>query len=154
LGDEFHADLTWIRRQRVDEQYFKRTENFDAHLEYGATAGTLHRNAIGGIVFRYGMNLPNDFGPGRLEAPASACINRPAGNQSMYLFTRVGGKLVEYNRFLSGLTTEPAVGVLQMGIAYRYKAFEVNYSQTFMTREYKEQGSTDSYGAINMMWRF
>ena len=154
LGNEFHTDLTWIRRQRVDEQYFKRTENFDAHLEYGATAGTLHRNAIGGIVFRYGMNLPNDFGPGRLEAPASACINRPAGNQSMYLFTRVGGKLVEYNRFLSGLTTEPAVGVLQMGIAYRYKAFEVNYSQTFMTREYKEQGSTDSYGAINMMWRF
>ena len=100
------------------------------------------------------MNLPNDFGPGRLEAPASACISKPAQTQSMYLFTRVGGKLVEYDRFLSGLTTEPAVGVLQMGIAYRYKSFEINYSQTFLTREYKEEASTDSYAAINMMYRF
>jgi len=154
LGNEFHTDLTWIRRQRVDERYFVRTENFDSHLEYGATVGTLHRNAIGGIVFRYGMNLPNDFGPGRLEAPASACINKPAQTQSAYLFTRVGGKLVEYDRFLSGLTPEPAVAVLQVGMAYRYKSFEVSYSQTFLTREYKEQGSTDSYAALNMMYRF
>ena len=154
LKDEFETDVTWLRRQRVDEQYFKRTENFDAHLEYGATVGTLHRNANLGIVFRYGMNLPNDFGPGRLEAPASACINKPAEVQSAYIFTRIGGKLVEYNRFLTGLTTEPAVGQLQIGAVYRYKSFEMSYSQTFLTREYKEQGSTDSYGAINLTWRF
>jgi hypothetical protein len=154
LKDEFETDVTWLRRQRVDEQYFKRTENFDAHLEYGATVGTLHRNANLGIVFRYGMNLPNDFGPGRLEAPASACIDKPAEVQSAYIFTRIGGKLVEYNRFLTGLTMEPAVGQLQIGAAYRYKSFEMSYSQTFLTREYKEQGSTDSYGAINLTWRF
>jgi hypothetical protein len=154
LGGEFHTDLTWLRRQRLDERYFVRTENFDSHLEYGATVGTLHRNAIAGMVFRYGINLPNDFGPGRLEAPASACINKPAEKQSAYIFTRIGGKLVEYDRFLSGLTPEPAVAVLQVGMAYRYKSFEVNYSQTFMTREYKEQGSTDSYGALNMIYRF
>ncbi len=154
LKDEFEADATWLRRQRVDEQYFKRTENFDAHLEYGATVGTLHRNADLGIVFRYGINLPNDFGPGRLEAPASACIDKPAQTQSAYIFTRFGGKLVEYDRFLTGLTTEPVVGQLQIGMAYRYKSFEVSYSQTFLTREYKEQGSTDSYAALNMMYRF
>ncbi len=154
LGNEFETDLTWLRRQRVDEQYFKRTENFDAHLEYGATVGTLHRNADLGIVFRYGINLPNDFGPGRLEAPASACIDKPAEVQSAYIFTRIGGKLVEYNRFLTGLTTEPAVGQLQIGAVYRYKSFEMSYSQTFLTREYKEQASTDSYGAINVMYRF
>jgi lipid A 3-O-deacylase len=154
LGNEFHTDLTWLRRQRVAEQYFKRTDNFDAHLEYGATVGTLHRNANLGIVFRYGINLPNDFGPGRLEAPASACIDKPASKSSMYLFTRLGGKLVEYNRFLTGLDPEPAVGLFQVGAVYRYKSFEAGYSQTFLTREYKEQGSTDSYGAINVTWHF
>jgi len=153
-GDEFHTDLTWIRRQRIDEQYFRRTENFDAHLEYGATVGTLHRDAEAGIVFRYGMNLPNDFGPGRLEAPASACIDKPTETQTAYIFTRLGGKLVEYNRFMTGLTTEPAVGQWQLGVACRYKSLEISYSQTFLTREYKQQGSTDSYGAINIMWRF
>jgi lipid A 3-O-deacylase len=154
LGDEFETDVTWLKRQRVAEQYFKRTENFDSHLEYGATVGTLHRNANLGIIFRYGINLPNDFGPGRLEAPASACIEKPAEVQTAYIFTRVGGKLVQYDRFLSGLETEPAVALLQVGVVYRYKSLEISYSETFLTREYKEQGSTDSYGAINLMWRF
>jgi lipid A 3-O-deacylase len=154
LTNEFEADLMWLRRQRVSEQYFKRTENFDSHLEYGATVGTLHRSANLGIIFRYGLNLPNDFGPGRLEAPASACISRPKTTQTAYIFTRIGGKLVEYDRFLSGLTTEPAVGQWQVGAVCRYKSLEVSYSQTFLTREYREQGSTDSYGAINLMWRF
>jgi hypothetical protein len=114
----------------------------------------VHRNANLGIIFRYGMHLPNDFGPGRLEAPASACIAKPTEVQTAYLFARVGGKLVQYDRFLSGLETEPAVAQFQIGGVYRYKSLEVSYSQTFLTREYREQGSTDSYGAINLMWRF
>ena len=154
LGNEFTADVTWLRRQRVAERYFARTENFDSHLEYGFTAGSVHRNANLGIIFRYGMHLPNDFGPGRLEAPASGCIAKPTEVQTAYLFARVGGKVVQYDRFLSGLETEPAVGQFQVGGVYRYKSLEVNYSQTFLTREYREQGSADSYGALNLMWRF
>jgi hypothetical protein len=154
LGDELEADVTWLKRQRVDERYCKRTENFDSHLEYGFTAGSLHRNANLGVIFRYGLHLPNDFGPGRLEAPASACIEKPAEVQTAYLFTRIGGKLVQYDRFLSGLEAEPAVAQLQVGVAYRYKSLEISYSETFLTREYKEQGSTDSYGAINLTWWF
>jgi len=71
-----------------------------------------------------------------------------------YIFTRIGGKLVQYDRFLSGLDTEPAVGQFQLGVVYRYKSFEISYSQTFLTREYDEQDNSDSYGAINLMWRF
>jgi hypothetical protein len=61
---------------------------------------------------------------------------------------------VQHDRFLSGLDAEPAVGQLHVGAVYRYKSFEISYSETFLTREYKEQASTDSYGAINLMWRF
>ena len=139
LGNELHTDITWLRRQRVSEQYFARTENFDSHLEYGATVGTLHRNANLGIIFRYGINLPNDFGPGRLEVPASGCIAKPEEVHTAYIFTRIGGKLVQYDRFLSGLSTEPAVGQFQAGVVYRYESFEISYSQTFLTREYEEQ---------------
>jgi len=153
LGDEFHADLMWLRRERLPG-LFKRTENFDMHIEYGGTAGTLQRNAEASIIFRYGINIPNDFGPGRLAAPASACIDKPANKQSFYLFTRAGGKLVQYNRFLSGLDAERVVGQWQIGGVYRYKDFEFIMSETFLTREYKEQESTDSYGAINLTWHF
>jgi lipid A 3-O-deacylase len=154
LGDEFAMDAAWLKRQRVPERYFKRTENFDSHLEYGFTAGSVHRNANLGIIFRYGLNLPNDFGPGRLEAPASACISKPQTVQTAYLFTRIGGKLVQYDRFLSGLDTEPVVGQFQLGAVYRYKSLEVSCSQTFLTKEYEEQGSADSYGSVNLTWRF
>jgi lipid A 3-O-deacylase len=154
IRDEFHADLTWLRRQRISEQYLKRTENFDSHLEYGATAGSLHRNAVAGIIFRYGLNLPNDFGPERLEAPASGCIAKPVDIHTAYIFTRIGGKLVQYDRFLSGLDTKPVVGQFQLGVVYRYKSLEASYSQTFLSNEYEEQDNSDSYGAINLMWRF
>jgi lipid A 3-O-deacylase len=154
LGNEFHADLTWLRRHRIGERPLGPAPNLDSHLEYGGTLGTLHRNVNAGIIFRYGINLPNDFGPGRLEAPASACIAKPQEIHTAYLFARVGGKLVQYDRFLSGLDTETAVGQFQLGVAYRYKSLEASFSQTFLSKEYDEQGQTDSYGAINLMWHF
>jgi lipid A 3-O-deacylase len=154
LGNEFHTDITWLRRQRIGERPLGPAPNLDTHFEYGATLGTLHRNANAGIIFRYGINLPNDFGPGRLEAPASGCIAKPQEVHTAYFFTRIGGKLVQYDRFLSGLDTETAVGQFQLGAVYRYKSFEASISQTFLSKEYSEQGSADSYGAINLMWRF
>jgi lipid A 3-O-deacylase len=154
LSDEFAADFTYFKRQRTDAIIFKRTENFDSHIEYGFTAGTVHRNAILGLLFRGGVNLPNDFGPGRLEAPASATDKNRDDLTHVYLFSRLGGKLVEYDRFLTGLSEKPLVGVIQTGIGWRYKAFELTYAQTFLTREYDEQPSKDSYGSLTLSYRF
>lgn len=154
LGDEFAVDFTWMRKQKTDGLPFKHTSNFDSHVEYGFTGGSVHRNANLGLVLRWGYNLPNDFGPGRLEMPSSACGGAAGGNSSVYLFTRVGGKLVQYGRFLSGLDEEPAVGLIQVGLAGRYKSLQVAYSQTFMTREYKEQPETDSFGTLTVTYYF
>jgi lipid A 3-O-deacylase len=154
LGDEFAADFTYFKKQRADEITFKRTENFDSHIEYGFTAGSVHRNAILGVLFRGGINLPNDFGPGRLEAPACATDASRDDLTHLYLFTRLGGKLVEFDRFLTGLSAKPLVGVLQMGIGWRHKSFELTYSQTFLTSEYDEQPSEDSYGSLTLSYLY
>lgn len=90
LGNEVHTDITWLRRQRVSEQCFARTENFDSHLEYGATVGTLHRNANLGIIFRYGLNLPNDFGPGRLECGVGVHSETQRGSYGVYFYENRG----------------------------------------------------------------
>jgi lipid A 3-O-deacylase len=150
LGDEPAADFMWLKRQRADGLPFRHTSNFDSHLEYGFTAGSVHRNANLGVILRYGTDLPNDFGPGRLDAPACATGPITEDRTYFYLFTRLGGKLVQYDRFLTGLDDEPVVGQLQLGVVWRYKTFEISYSQTFLTREYKEQPEADSYGALNM----
>jgi hypothetical protein len=153
LGNEFHADFTWYKRQRAD-LFVKHTSNFDAHLEYGFTAGSLHRNANLSLLLRYGFDLPDDFGPGRLEAPACTTGKIKGDRRYFYIFGRIGGKLVQYDRFLSGLSEKTAVGQLQVGVAFRYKNIQISYSQTFLTREYREQPSADSIGALNLTWYF
>jgi len=133
---------------------FGQTPEFDSYLEYGFRAGSVFRNANLGLIFRLGENLPNDFGPGRLEAPY--CATGPIGEKHSYLyfFGRASVKFVQYDRFLTGLDAEPFVGQFQVGVVWRYKSFQVSYSQTFLTREYKEQPDTDSYAALNLSYRF
>jgi hypothetical protein len=154
IDDEFAIDFTWFKRQRADGLFFRHTPNFDSHLEYGFTAGSVHRNVLLGIIVRAGINLPNDFGPGRLEAPDCAIVPDSDKLKHFYLFSRLGGKLVEHDRFLTGLDEEPAVGQLQVGTAFQYKTFEITYSQTFLTREYREQPDADSYASIVLSYRF
>jgi hypothetical protein len=154
LDDESAVDFTWLKRQRADGLLFRRTADFDSHLEYGFTAGSVHRSANLGVILRWGDNLPNDFGPGRLEAPD--CVTGPIGDKQTYLyfFTRAGGKVVQYDRFLTGLDEEPVVGQLQVGVVWRYKSFQASYSLTLLTREYKEQPEADSFAALNLSCYF
>ncbi len=153
LDDEFAIDFTWLKRQRAD-WLLRRTADFDSHLEYGFTGGSVHRSANLGVILRWGANLPNDFGPGRLEA-LSCVTGRISEEQTyLYFFTRAGGKVVQYDRFLSGLDEKPVVGQLQLGVVWRYKSFQASYSQTFLTREYKEQPDADSFAALNLSYYF
>ena len=154
LSDELAVDFTWMRQQRLLDGWFKPTDKTDVIAEYGFTAGSVHRHAQAGLIFRYGFNLGNTFGPGRLELPAGISTLRKTGEKSGYLFARAGIKAVEHNRFLTGLTTEPLVGEFQAGAVYTYKKLDIAYSQTFLTQEYKQQTANDSFGAITVSWRF
>jgi len=54
LDDEFAVDFMWFKKQRFDIGPIRRTSNFDTHLEYGFTAGSVHRNANLGLTVRIG----------------------------------------------------------------------------------------------------
>jgi hypothetical protein len=154
LSDEFAIDVTYMRKKRFLEGWIKPTEKTDVIAEYGFTAGSVHRHAQAGLTFRYGFNLGNTFGPGRLSLPAGISTLRVSDAKSGYLFARAGAKAVEYNRFLTGLDTEPLVGEFQVGAVYQCKKVELGYSQTFFTREFGEQSGKDSIGAVTVTCRF
>ncbi len=154
LDDEFAIDFTWLKKHRADGLPFRHTEIFDSFLEYGFTAGSVHRNADVGLIMRLGKNLPNDFGPGRLEAPY--CATGTIGDKQTYyyLFGRATAKFVEHNRFLTGLDTRPVVGQFQVGAVWRHKSLELSYSQTFLTDEFEEQSGHDSFASLFLSYYF
>ena len=155
LSDELAVDLTFMRKQRLQDGWFKPTESTDFIAEYGFTAGSVHRLLQAGMTVRYGFNLDNTFGPARLALPSGiSTLRKDETTRSGYLFARVTGKAIEYNRFLTGLDTEPLVGEFQVGAVYQYKKLEIGYSQTFFTQEFEEQSGKDSLGALTLSWKF
>ena len=154
LADELAADVRYMRQQRLLEGWLAPTEKTDVIAEYGFTVGSVHRHAQAGVTFRYGFNLGNTFGPARLALPAGISTLRNKNEKSGYLFARASAKAVEYNRFLTGLDTEPLVGEFQAGAVYQCRQFELGYSQTLFTREFGEQSGKDSIGAVTLTWRF
>ncbi len=66
LGDEPAADFMWVRKYRHKNGLLAPTDLTDVITDFGFTAGSLHRHAEAGIMFRYGGKLPKDFGPGSL----------------------------------------------------------------------------------------
>jgi len=155
LGDELAVDLTFMRKQRLQSGWFEPTKSTDFITEYGFTVGSVHRHLQAGATVRYGFNLDNTFGPGRLALPSGiSTLRKDKTAHSGYLFARVTGKAVEHNRFLSGLDPEPLMGEFQIGAVYQYKKLELGYSQTFFTQEFEEQSGKDSFGAVTLSWKF
>ncbi|MEN8127021.1 MAG: lipid A deacylase LpxR family protein [Planctomycetota bacterium] len=155
LGDELAVDLTFMRKQRLQNGWFKPTESTDFIAEYGFTAGSVHRHLQAGLTVRYGFNLDKTFGPARLVLPSGiSTLRKDETAHSGYLFTRAAVKAVERNRFLTGLDEEPLVGEFQVGAVYQYKKLELGYSQTFFTQEFEEQSGKDSFGALTLSWKF
>jgi hypothetical protein len=153
LGDEFGFNVTYQRKWKIE---LFTDEQWAAELipQAGFTLGTVNRHANIGVLARIGVRLPDDFGPGRIEEPAAAtAIGR--SDSGGYLFIRLGGKAVEHNTFLEGnnykfshgVNAEPIFGEVQLGAVIRWYRVELGYSQTFMSREFKGQRGTDSFGA-------
>jgi len=155
LGDELAVDLSFMRKQRLQNGWFEPTESTDFITEYGFTVGSVHRHLQAGVTVRYGFNLDNTFGPGRLALPSGiSTLRKDETARSGYLFARVTGKAIEHNRFLTGLDPEPLMGEFQIGAVYQYKKLELGYSQTFFTQEFEEQSGKDSFGAVTLSWKF
>jgi lipid A 3-O-deacylase len=167
LRDEPALQLTIRKKWRFDVDRLWRQADassfgVQAIPEIGGTLGNVHRHIEAGTVLRAGWNLPDDFGPSRLNNLGSATGGNPFQGWSFYGFARVGGRIVEHNLFLEGNTwrdslsveAKPFVGELQLGavLAYHWQnwALAGGYSQTFSTKEFDGQDGTHAWGAYTI----
>lgn len=137
---------------------------FDLTPHAGAAVGNVFTYANAGATLRFGWNLPDDYGPPRVQPslPASGFFESQS-NFGWYLFAGVEGRAVARNIFLDGNTfadsrsvsKEPLVADLQFGIAMTIgKSTRLAYTQVFRTREFTGQRDADKFGAISLSMRF
>lgn len=136
-----------------------------SNLEYellpkvGGSLGTVLREVRAGMEGRFGWELPDNFGTGRLREVEDVTGGYQRGF-STYAFGRVTGRAVQHDIFLDGTEFSdspsvdriPWVGELQLGVKLAYRAsswqFDLGYGQTFMTRKFEEQDDGHALG----MW--
>jgi hypothetical protein len=168
LGDELAVNLSWRRKWRIDFEPFDNPQNLADDWawqfipEAGIDVGTVYRRAHVGGLLRYGFNLPDDFGPGRLIDPSSATGRSIRKGVGTYFYVKAVGRYVEWNTFIEGsnrrnpsraVSLEPFLGEFTAGFSVDWRTrnnwvFSVDYGQTYFTHEFEEQKTDDGLGHI------
>lgn len=135
---------------------------FDLEPHIGFAAGNAYDYLNAGAMARVGINLPDDFGPPRLEPslPGSSFFE-PNGAISAYIFGGVDGRAVGRNIFLDGNTFETSrsvdkrilVGDLQIGAVVQLGGARLSFTHVFRSKEFDTQPSTDQFGSVDLTFR-
>jgi hypothetical protein len=136
--------------------------SFDVQPHFGAALGNVHIYANGGAMARFGLNLPDDYGPPRLQPslPGSNFFE-PPDVFSAYVFAGVDGRAVARNIFLDGNTfmqsrhvhKHPFFGDLQFGFVIATRVWRLSFSHVYRSREYKTQDKSTEFGSLNFTLR-
>jgi len=164
LHNEPGLELTYERSWRYRVKLFQDLElQADPHV--GGALGNVYIFANAGAMARLGFNLPDDFGPVRVDPslPGSYYFEpRKEGALGGYAFVGVDGRAVARNIFLDGNTfassrhvdKENFVADFQYGAAVTYDRFRLTYTHVFRTREFTTQRGADQFGAISLSVRY
>lgn len=134
----------------------------DLEPHIGGAAGTSYDYLNAGAMLRVGFNIPDDFGPLRIQPalPGSSYFE-PEGGFSAYAFAGVDGRVMGRNIFLDGNTWRDSpsvdkdtfVGDLTLGAAITFSSMRLAFTHVFRTREYKTQKASDQFGALSLSFR-
>lgn len=127
----------------------------------GIDLGNVHTRARGRVTLRAGKHLPKDFGPATLLGHKDHTLDLSQwheSNWSFYGYTTLGVDAVAWNIFLDGNTfatsrstdTEALVAQATVGVAGRYKAFYLGWSQTFQSETFESQPDGQTWGSITL----
>ncbi|MEM9345822.1 MAG: lipid A deacylase LpxR family protein [Planctomycetota bacterium] len=173
VGNEVTGQFFFRRKWRKDLGSVESALLGDLEMQVipqaGFALGTVYRYGEAAVTFRIGQQLPDDFGPGRINDLQSVTGDpyRHTG-WSWYAFGRLGGRLVEHDLFLDGsdfesspvtVDSEPLVGEVQAGLAVSYRPninhrFDLSWGVTFSTDTFDAPGATgtESYGTFVFSW--
>ena len=173
LANEVTGQFYYRRKWRIDLGSVDSSWLGDLDMQLipqaGFALGTVYRYAEAAATFRIGYQLPDDFGPGRInDLQSTSGDPYRYDGWSWYVFARAGGRLVEHDMFLDGSNYDDpsmsvkrnvAVGEVQGGFTLSYRPnqnnrFDFTWGLTFHTDTFDAPGAsgTDSYGTFVISW--
>jgi len=110
---------------------------------------------IGG-TFRWGWNVPDDFGTFPIR-PVSTFGASSKSAFGLHLFLSADGRAVIRNIFLDGNTfkdshsvdKKPIVGAITGGIGLTYGQIKTSFAYVYQTRTFDEEDDPQAYGSLN-----
>jgi hypothetical protein len=135
----------------------------DLSPHLGGAIGNIYDYFNAGAALRLGLNLPDDFGPPRIDPslPGSS-FHEPSDRFSAYLFAGIDGRVIGRNLFLDGnsfvssrhVAKNPLVGDLEFGWVLAYRRWRVAFTHVFRTKEYHTQPGVDQFGSVSLSYTF
>lgn len=162
LKSEPGAVLYYEQARRFDRRLIMDLEA-DVIPHFGGSLGNVFTNAAGGVLFRLGSRLDDDFGPPRIRPSLPGGVFfRPGAGFAWYLFAGLEGRAVLHNIFLDGNTFTDShsvdkklfVGDIQAGLVVQWNRFRISYTQIFRTKEFKGQDRGDIFGSLSFSYYF
>lgn len=162
--NEITLQAFYLRKGRMFEEPFGLdglSGAFEILPEVGLALGTVQRHAEVGATLRYGINLPSDFGPARLD-DLSGTDGEYQPGFGTYVFARGSGRAVQRDVFIEGsdfrgghgVDAERLVGRVEGGLRLYYQHdywnLELGYSQTYLTPQFREQRGSHAYASLTL----
>ena len=164
-GFALFYERSWRQLHDIDLTGIIPIENFGVDMtpHVGGALGNVFIHGTGGVTFRIGDDLRNDFGPPKLRPnlPGTDYFE-PDDNIGWYLFAGAEARLVGRNIFLDGNTFRdsrsvdkiPLVGDFQIGIAITFWRARLSYTQVYRTKEFRGQAGFTEFGSAALTVRF
>ena len=151
IGTEIGVDLLYQKKYRW------RYENvFDVVSQSGGSLGNIYTYVNAGTMVRFGYNIPDNFGALRMEPAARNT------SDGFYLFGGAEERYVLRNIFLDGNTFKDSHSVdkeefvhdLYYGVGISLGNFEIVFSDTYRSKEFKGQDKGNAFSTLILSWKY
>lgn len=170
LKDEIVFDMVFDRKWRIFRSQEEKKLGCDLVAHLGSNLGTMMTAAATGWQFRFGSNLPQDFGTFLLRpgGESGALFNEQTNDRTdakrsgIHGYIYLVGHAVYRNIFLDGNTFKeshrvdkyPFVGDVVLGFVISQKRFKFSYAYVYRTKQFKTQAKPQIFGAINISYAY
>lgn len=164
LKDELALGIAYDRKWKA-RPAGKAGGNWDLIAHAGGMASNVFTGASGGIEFRLGRRLPDDFGttiigPGSDSASlfeGRAPSLSGSGHSGFHVFAAFEGHAVARDIFLDGNTFRrshrvdklPFTADISTGIAFRHRRLKASLTYVYQTKRFKGQELKPFLGSLN-----